>query len=150
MGSTQFAGPSFHSRAHITVNKNSIPNDPQKPFVTSGIRIGSPAMTTRGFTEIEAERIAHLIADVLDKPNDEANLENVRAKVADLPLTFAFDDTMALPGGQKISDLPAITVEARVAKSGQAQSASGDLFGSVSGIKPGSQGIKVVIDQVQP
>ena len=74
----------------------------------------------------------------------------VRAKVADLPLSFAFDDTMALPGGQKISDLPAITVEARVAKSGQAQSASGDLFGSVPGVKPGSQGIKVVIDQVQP
>ena len=74
----------------------------------------------------------------------------VRARVADLPLNFAFDDTMALPGGQKISDLPSITVEARVAKSGQAQSASGDLFGSVSGVKPGSQGIKVVIDQVQP
>lgn len=74
----------------------------------------------------------------------------VRAKVTDLPLSFAFDDAMALPGGQKISDLPAITIEARVAKSGQAQSASGDLFGSVSGVKPGSQGIKVVIDQVQP
>lgn len=74
----------------------------------------------------------------------------VRAKVADLPLSFAFDDAMALPGGQKISDLPTITIEARVAKSGQAQSASGDLFGSVSGVKPGSQGIKVVIDQVQP
>ena len=74
----------------------------------------------------------------------------VRAKVADLPLSFAFDDTMALPGGQKISDLPAITIEARVAKSGQAQSVSGDLYGSVSGVKPGSGGIKVVIDQVQP
>lgn len=74
----------------------------------------------------------------------------VRAKVADLPLSFAFDDAMALPGGQKISDLPAITIEARVAKSGQAQSASGDLYGSVSGVKPGSLGIKVVIDQVQP
>ena len=54
------------------MNKNGIPNDPQKPFVTSGIRIGSPAMTTRGFTEIEAETVAHLIADVLDAPNDEA------------------------------------------------------------------------------
>ena len=75
-------------RAHITVNKNSIPNDPQKPFVTSGIRIGSPAMTTRGFTEIEAERIAHLIADVLDRPNDEATTENVRAKVAELCRKF--------------------------------------------------------------
>ena len=62
--------------AHITVNKNAIPNDPEKPMVTSGIRIGTPAMTTRGFTEIEAERVAHLIADVLDAPNDEA----VRAK----------------------------------------------------------------------
>ena len=68
-------------RAHITVNKNGIPNDPQKPFVTSGIRIGSPAMTTRGFTEIEAEQIAHLIADVLDAPNDEAVAATVRAKV---------------------------------------------------------------------
>src|SRR5574343_171606 len=61
-------------KAHITVNKNGIPNDPEKPFVTSGIRIGSPAMTTRGFTEIEAEQIAHLVADVLDAPNDEATL----------------------------------------------------------------------------
>jgi glycine hydroxymethyltransferase len=74
--------------AHITVNKNSIPNDPQKPFVTSGIRIGSPAMTTRGFTEIEAERIAHLIADVLDNPKDEATIENVRAKVSELCRKF--------------------------------------------------------------
>ena len=74
--------------AHITANKNSIPNDPEKPFLTSGIRIGSPAMTTRGFTEIEAERIAHLIADVLDNPNDEATAETVRAKVAELCRKF--------------------------------------------------------------
>ncbi len=71
-------------KAHITVNKNSIPNDPQKPMVTSGIRIGSPAMTTRGFTEIEAEAVAHLIADVLEAPNDEAVLARVRADVAAL------------------------------------------------------------------
>ncbi|MBL8503251.1 MAG: serine hydroxymethyltransferase [Rhodocyclaceae bacterium] len=71
-------------RAHITVNKNTIPNDPQKPLVTSGIRIGSPAMTTRGFTEIEAETVAHLIADVLDHPNDEAAIAKVRGKVAEL------------------------------------------------------------------
>jgi len=70
--------------AHITVNKNSIPKDPEKPFVTSGIRIGSPAMTTRGFTEIEAEQVAHLIADVLDAPQDEAVLERVRGQVAEL------------------------------------------------------------------
>ena len=70
-------------RAHITVNKNGIPNDPQKPMVTSGIRIGTPAMTTRGFGEIEAEEVAHLIADVLDAPNDEKVIAEVRAKVAD-------------------------------------------------------------------
>ena len=64
-------------RAHITVNKNAIPNDPQKPFVTSGIRIGTPAMTTRGFKEIEAEQLANLIADVLDAPNDEAVIARV-------------------------------------------------------------------------
>ena len=74
--------------AHITVNKNAIPKDPEKPFVTSGIRIGSPAMTTRGFTEIEAEQVAHLIADVLDAPHDEAVIERVRGKVADLCARF--------------------------------------------------------------
>ena len=75
-------------RAHITVNKNGIPNDPQKPFVTSGIRIGSPAMTTRGFTEIEAETVAHLVADILDAPNDEAVAATVRAKVSALCKKF--------------------------------------------------------------
>jgi len=74
--------------AHITVNKNAIPNDPQKPFVTSGIRIGSPAMTTRGFTEIEAEVVGHLIADVLDAPGDEKVLARVRADGAALCRKF--------------------------------------------------------------
>mgnify|MGYP000970494619 CR=1 FL=1 len=74
--------------AHITVNKNSIPNDPEKPFTTSGIRLGSPAMTTRGFTEIEAEKIAHLIADVLDAPQDETVIERVRGQVAELCAKF--------------------------------------------------------------
>jgi glycine hydroxymethyltransferase len=75
-------------RAHITVNKNGIPNDPQKPMVTSGIRIGSPAMTTRGFTEIESEQVAHLIADVLDAPTDEAVLARVRKDVSALCKKF--------------------------------------------------------------
>ena len=75
-------------QAHITVNKNAIPNDPQKPFVTSGIRIGTPAMTTRGFTEIEAEKIAHLIADVLDAPQDETVIARVRGQVAELCAKF--------------------------------------------------------------
>jgi glycine hydroxymethyltransferase len=68
-------------RAHITVNKNAIPNDPQKPMVTSGVRIGSPAMTTRGFKKAEAEQLANLIADVLDQPGDDANLRRVAAEV---------------------------------------------------------------------
>lgn len=75
-------------RAHITVNKNAIPNDPEKPFVTSGIRIGSPAVTTRGFTEIECEELAHLIADVLDAPADDATIEKVRREVGVLTGRF--------------------------------------------------------------
>lgn len=74
--------------AHITVNRNTIPNDPETPFVTSGIRIGSPAMTTRGFTEIEAERVAHLVADVIDAPDDTDNLDRVRNNVAALCARF--------------------------------------------------------------
>lgn len=75
-------------RAHITVNKNAIPNDPQKPFVTSGIRIGTPAMTTRGFKEAEAEKLANLIADVLDAPNDDAVIARVIAEVKVLTTKF--------------------------------------------------------------
>jgi glycine hydroxymethyltransferase len=71
-------------RAHITVNKNAIPNDPQKPFVASGIRIGSPAMTTRGFREAEAEQLGNLIADVLEAPRDERIARRVAAEVAEL------------------------------------------------------------------
>jgi glycine hydroxymethyltransferase len=75
-------------QAHITCNKNAIPNDPQKPMVTSGIRLGSPAMTTRGFGEDQARQTAHLIADVLDNPHDAANIAAVRAKVAALTRDF--------------------------------------------------------------
>jgi len=71
-------------RAHITVNKNAIPNDPQKPFIASGIRIGSPAMTTRGFREAESELLGDLIADVLDAPQDEKTTQRVKAGVAEL------------------------------------------------------------------
>jgi glycine hydroxymethyltransferase len=75
-------------RACITCNKNAIPNDPQKPMVTSGIRLGSPAMTTRGFTEAEAEKTAHLIADVLEAPQDEATIARVREQVSRLTREF--------------------------------------------------------------
>ena len=74
--------------AHITCNKNGIPNDPEKPMVTSGIRLGSPAMTTRGFKEAEARQVGNFIADVLDNPNDEANIAKVRAQVAELTKRF--------------------------------------------------------------
>jgi glycine hydroxymethyltransferase len=75
-------------QAHITVNKNAIPNDPEKPFVTSGIRLGTPAMTTRGFKEAEAELTGNLIADVLDNPRDAANIAAVRARVNALTANF--------------------------------------------------------------
>lgn len=74
--------------AHMTINKNAIPNDPEKPMVTSGVRIGTPAMTTRGFKDEEARATANLIADVLDNPRDEANLAAVRAKVHALTSRF--------------------------------------------------------------
>jgi glycine hydroxymethyltransferase len=75
-------------RAHMTVNKNAIPNDPQKPAVTSGVRIGTPAMTTRGFKRREAEQVASHIADVLDKPSDEAHLQRIAAEVKALCAKF--------------------------------------------------------------
>ncbi len=75
-------------QAHITVNKNAIPNDPQKPMVTSGIRVGTPAMTTRGFGEAETVRTANLIADVLDAPEDAAVLQRVREQVRELADAF--------------------------------------------------------------
>lgn len=74
--------------AHMTINKNAIPNDPEKPMVTSGVRIGTPAMTTRGFKDEEARITANLIADVLDNPRDAANLDAVRAKVHALTSRF--------------------------------------------------------------
>ncbi len=74
--------------AHITCNKNAIPNDPEKPFVTSGIRVGSPAMTTRGFTETEATKVGNLVADVLDNPHDAATIDRVKAEVKKLTDAF--------------------------------------------------------------
>jgi glycine hydroxymethyltransferase len=74
--------------AHITVNKNAIPNDPEKPFVTSGIRLGTPAMTTRGFKETEAQLTGNLIADVFDNPRDPANIASVRERVNALTASF--------------------------------------------------------------
>jgi glycine hydroxymethyltransferase len=74
--------------AHMTINKNAVPNDPEKPMVTSGVRIGTPAMTTRGFRDEEARITAHLIADVLENPRDAATIEAVRTKVHALTSRF--------------------------------------------------------------
>ncbi|WP_309684406.1 serine hydroxymethyltransferase [Polaromonas sp.] len=87
-GMTGKAAEALLGRAHITVNKNAIPNDPEKPMVTSGVRLGSPAMTTRGFKEAEARQVGHLIADLLDHPDDEAQMIKVRAEVAKLTAAF--------------------------------------------------------------
>jgi glycine hydroxymethyltransferase len=75
-------------QAHITINKNAIPNDPEKPMVTSGLRVGTPAMTTRGFKEEEARQTANLVADVLDHPRDAGNIERVREQVNALTRRF--------------------------------------------------------------
>ena len=74
--------------AHITCNKNAIPNDPEKPMVTSGIRLGTPAMTTRGFREDEVAQVGHLIADVLDNPQDAGKLAQIREQVDQLTAKF--------------------------------------------------------------
>ena len=74
----------------------------------------------------------------------------IRTRVADLPLKFRLDDSLALPGGQKISSFKTVTIEARVAKAGKAQSSSGDLFGTMKSVKIGSKNVRLVIDQVQP
>ncbi|HST46165.1 MAG TPA: serine hydroxymethyltransferase [Luteimonas sp.] len=80
-GITGKAAEEALGRAHITVNKNAVPNDPQKPFVTSGLRLGTPAVTTRGYVEQDCSELAHWICDVLDAPADEAVIAGVRAKV---------------------------------------------------------------------
>jgi glycine hydroxymethyltransferase len=75
-------------RAHITVNKNAVPNDPQSPFVTSGVRMGTPASTTRGFGVAECRELADWISDVLDSPGDEATIVRVRSDVEGLCRRF--------------------------------------------------------------
>ncbi|MDH3413515.1 MAG: serine hydroxymethyltransferase [Gammaproteobacteria bacterium] len=76
------------SKAHITVNKNTVPNDPQSPFVTSGIRIGTPAVTTRGFKEAQVRDVANWMCDIMDDHENQAVLDNVRAQVSELCARF--------------------------------------------------------------
>ena len=88
MNLTGKAAEALLGAAHITVNKNAIHNDPQTPFVTSGIRLGTPAMTTRGFKEEETRKVANLIADLLSAPEDAQVLERVRTEVDQLTAMF--------------------------------------------------------------
>ena len=87
-GITGKAADAALSKAHITVNKNAVPNDPQSPFVTSGIRVGTPAPTTRGFKEVEVTEIAHLMCDVMDNIEDDSVITAVREKVSALCARF--------------------------------------------------------------
>ena len=87
-GLTGKAADAALGSAHITVNKNAVPNDPQSPFVTSGIRIGTPAVTTRGFGEGECRELAGWICDILDDIDNPAVIERVKAQVTDLCATF--------------------------------------------------------------
>ena len=87
-GLTGKAADAALGRAHITVNKNAVPNDPQSPFVTSGIRIGSPAITTRGFKEPQCRELTGWICDILDDLNHEAVIDRVRGQVAELCARF--------------------------------------------------------------
>ena len=87
-GLTGKAADQALGQANITVNKNAVPNDPQSPFVTSGIRIGSPAMTTRGFKESEARQVGNWICDILDEINNPAVIERVKGEVLDLCRQF--------------------------------------------------------------
>jgi len=97
MGVTGKDAEALLGSAHITVNKNAIPNDPEKPFVTSGVRLGSPAMTTRGFGVAEAAQVAHLIADVLAARGEEGALARARESVAALCARFPVYGPGALP-----------------------------------------------------
>ncbi|MBT7965448.1 MAG: serine hydroxymethyltransferase, partial [Proteobacteria bacterium] len=87
-GVTGKAADAALGRANITVNKNSVPNDPQSPFVTSGLRIGSPAGTTRGFGVEEMSQITHWICDILDNIDDQSVEESVKGKVLELCSRF--------------------------------------------------------------
>ncbi len=87
-GITGKAADAALGRAHITVNKNAVPNDPQSPFVTSGIRVGTPAPTTRGFKEAEMIEIAHMMCDVMENMEDENVIAAVREKVSNLCARF--------------------------------------------------------------
>ncbi|MCC2866367.1 MAG: c-type cytochrome biogenesis protein CcmI [Candidatus Accumulibacter phosphatis] len=119
-----------------------------KPGASAGAVSGEVTLSSKLAATVQPGDVLFVFARAEEGPR--MPLAAKRARVADLPLRFEFDDSMALAGGKKISDFATIRIEARVARAGQAQSSSGDLFGTLSGVKPGSRNLRVLIDQVQP
>ncbi|MBO3712179.1 MAG: c-type cytochrome biogenesis protein CcmI [Candidatus Accumulibacter sp.] len=119
-----------------------------KPGASAGAVSGEVTLSSKLAATVQPGDVLFVFARAEEGPR--MPLAAQRARVADLPLRFEFDDSMALAGGKKISDFATIRIEARVARAGQAQSSSGDLFGTLSGVKPGSRNLRVLIDQVQP
>ena len=119
-----------------------------KPNAGAGAVSGEVTLSGKLAGQAKPNDILFVFARAEDGPR--MPLAAMRATVADLPLRFRFDDSMALGGGRKISDFRTVSVEARIAKAGIAQSSSGDLFGTLKGVKPGSQNLRLLIDQVQP
>jgi cytochrome c-type biogenesis protein CcmH len=117
--------------------------------VAAGVSIsGQVVLSPRLAAQAKPDDVLFVFARAEEGPR--MPLAAIRATVAELPLTFRMDDSMALPGGRKISEFATVRIEARIAKAGKAQTSSGDLFGGTSGVKLGSQGLKLVIDQIQP
>ena len=124
-------------------------NKPDRKIVQNAVTI-SGEVTLGGKLAGQVKPDDRLFVFVQAEEGSRMPLAVMRVRVADLPIQFNFDDSMALPGGKKVSEFKVVSIEARVVKAGKTQSSSGDLFGRIKNIKPGSRGIKLVIDQIQP
>ena len=120
----------------------------RKPAAASGAVSGEVTLSGKLAGQAKPDDVLFVFARSQEGPR--MPLAAMRATVADLPLSFRFDDSMALAGGNKLSDFATVSIEARIVKAGQAQSSSGDLFGTLTGVKPGSHKLRLLIDQVQP
>jgi cytochrome c-type biogenesis protein CcmH len=120
----------------------------RKPAAASGAVSGEVTLSGKLAGQVKPDDVLFVFARSQEGPR--MPLAAMRATVADLPLSFRFDDSMALAGGNKLSDFATVSIEARIVKAGQAQSSSGDLFGTLTGVKPGSHKLRLLIDQVQP
>lgn len=109
---------------------------------------GEVSLSPKLAAQVQPDDVLFVFARAED--GNRMPLAATRATVGQLPLRFRFDDSMALAGGQKLSSFKTVSVEARIAKAGTAKSSSGDLFGTIAGVKPNSQNLRLVIDQVQP